>query len=160
MLFIGLLNVKFTLYIKVCVGGGLLVGGNSSFQRPCHKPWCPLVPGDWAWLLCTSRWHTWFARPAGSALHDRKWRPTRGPRSSTAAPSLAPPRLAPSPSQGPLCVGSGCISPDHPVIPKQHRDLSSTDGKFVLFNNFSRAHWFSFYQLLDIKHMVIVTYFF
>ena len=26
----------------------------------------------------------------------------------------------------------------------------------VLFNNASRAHWFSYHQLLDVKHMVIV----
>ena len=33
-------------------------------------------------------------------------------------------------------------------------------GKFVLFNDASRTHWFSYHQLLEIKHMVIVTYFF
>ena len=34
------------------------------------------------------------------------------------------------------------------------------NGKFVLFNGASRAHWFSYHRLLDIKHMAIVTYFF
>ena len=33
-------------------------------------------------------------------------------------------------------------------------------GKFVLFNDASRAHWLSYHRLLDIRHMVIVTYFF
>ena len=33
-------------------------------------------------------------------------------------------------------------------------------GKFVLFNDASRSHWFSYHWLLDVKHMVIVTYFF
>ena len=33
-------------------------------------------------------------------------------------------------------------------------------GKFVLFNDSSRAHWFSYHQLLDINHIVIVPYFF
>ena len=31
-------------------------------------------------------------------------------------------------------------------------------GKFVLFNDTSSAHWFSYYWLLDVKHMFIVTY--
>ena len=33
-------------------------------------------------------------------------------------------------------------------------------GKFVLFNDTSWAHWFSYHHLLDVKQMVIVTYFF
>ena len=33
-------------------------------------------------------------------------------------------------------------------------------GNFVLFNDTSKAHWFSYHQLFDVKHMVIVTYFF
>ena len=33
-------------------------------------------------------------------------------------------------------------------------------GQFVLFNDGSRAHWFSYHLLLDVKQMVIVTYFF
>ena len=33
-------------------------------------------------------------------------------------------------------------------------------GKFVLLNDTSRAHWLSYHWLLDIKHTVIVTYFF
>ena len=31
--------------------------------------------------------------------------------------------------------------------------------KKVLFNDASRAHWFSYQWLLNVKHMVIVTYF-
>ena len=33
-------------------------------------------------------------------------------------------------------------------------------GKFVLFNDVSGAHWIWYHRLLDIKHMLIVTYFF
>ena len=32
-----------------------------------------------------------------------------------------------------------------------------TKGKFVLFNDASRAYWFSYHRLLDVKHMVIAT---
>ena len=32
--------------------------------------------------------------------------------------------------------------------------------KLVLFNDASRMHWFSYQRLLDIKHMVILTYFY
>ena len=31
--------------------------------------------------------------------------------------------------------------------------------KFVLFNNVSRAHLFSYYRLLDVKYMVVMIYF-
>ena len=33
------------------------------------------------------------------------------------------------------------------------------ERKFVLFNEDSRTHWFSYHQLLDVKYVVIVTYF-
>ena len=33
-------------------------------------------------------------------------------------------------------------------------------GQFVLFNDSSRAHGFSYHWLLDVKHMVMVAYFF
>ena len=33
-------------------------------------------------------------------------------------------------------------------------------GKFVLINDTAREHWFSYHRLMDIKYMVIVTYFF
>ena len=39
-------------------------------------------------------------------------------------------------------------------IPKKKR------GKFVLFNDASRAQWFSYHWQLDVKLMVIVTYLF
>ena len=42
----------------------------------------------------------------------------------------------------------------HPAWPQ------STNWKFVLFNDASRAHWFSYHRLLDVKHLVILTYFF
>ena len=35
-----------------------------------------------------------------------------------------------------------------------------TLAKFVLFSDTFRAHWFSYHWLLDVKRMVIVTYFF
>ena len=35
-----------------------------------------------------------------------------------------------------------------------------TKGKFILFTDPTRAHWFSYHQLFDLKHMIIVTYFF
>ena len=35
---------------------------------------------------------------------------------------------------------------------------TQTKGKFVLFNGISRALWFLCHRLLDIKHMVIVTF--
>ena len=38
--------------------------------------------------------------------------------------------------------------------------LPAAKGKFVLFNDASTAHWFSYYRLLEVKHMVIVTYLF
>ena len=38
--------------------------------------------------------------------------------------------------------------------------ISIQNGKFVWFNDASRPHWFSYHWLLDIKHMVIMTYFF
>ena len=34
------------------------------------------------------------------------------------------------------------------------------NGKFVLFIDASRTHWFLYHRLLDIKRMVIVAYFF
>ena len=37
---------------------------------------------------------------------------------------------------------------------------TSKKGKFALFNDASRGHWFSYHRLLGVKQMVIVTYFF
>ena len=38
--------------------------------------------------------------------------------------------------------------------------FQSGKSKFVLCNDAPRAHGFSYHQLLDVKHMVIMTYFF
>ena len=44
-------------------------------------------------------------------------------------------------------------------IPDLNKLMQKRDS-FFLYNDASRAHWFSYHRLLDIKHMVIVKYFF
>ena len=46
------------------------------------------------------------------------------------------------------------------IIINEGRKEGRKEGMFVLFNGASRAYWFSYHWLLDVKHMVIGTYFF
>ena len=55
------------------------------------------------------------------------------------------------------------LNPIHNNTSSSHRQPGGglvMERKFVLFNDASRAHWFSYHWLLDVRHMVIVTYFF
>ena len=52
-----------------------------------------------------------------------------------------------------------CMQPSA-ICYLQNHPPSNRKGKYVLFSATSRAHWFSYHRLLDIKHVVIVTYFF
>ena len=47
---------------------------------------------------------------------------------------------------------------EHSLATSAH--ICQLKGKFVLFNDTSKAHGFSYHLLLDIKHMIIVTYLF
>ena len=51
-------------------------------------------------------------------------------------------------------------APSHCNFRVLHTGKEKKEWQFVLFNDATRTHWFSYHWLLGIKHIVIVTYFF
>ena len=61
-----------------------------------------------------------------------------------------------------ISIGSGFLLLISYIISltRYNWNTVAKQGAFVLFNNASRVHWFSYHRPLDIKHLVIVAYFF